>query len=148
MATKRCIVTLAAAIWPGSIRIPDDIQRKTLYLTLDFQRVGHIRKYSAAVLLLIFSCYYCGISMFSHTHISNGSSIVHSHLGGSSEHSHSDEQIAIIDILSNFQSEGAVCFHGLETPSIQLSESHTEYEAPLYLSQAHSVHTLRGPPQA
>ena len=107
-----------------------------------------MRKYSAAVLLLIFSCYYCGISMFSHTHISNGSSIVHSHLGGSSEHSHSDEQIAIIDILSNFQSEGAVYFHGLETPAIQLSESHTGYEAPLYLSQALSVHTLRGPPQA
>ena len=121
---------------------------KTLYLPLDFQRVGHIRKYSAAVLLLIFSCYYCGISMFSHTHISNGSSIVHSHLGGSSEHSHSDEQIAIIDILSNFQSEGAVCYHGLETPSIQLSESSTEYEAQLYLSQALSVLTLRGPPQA
>ena len=121
---------------------------KTLYLPLDFQRVRHIRKYSAAVLLLIFSCYYCGISMFSHTHISNGSSIVHSHLGGSSEHNHTDEQIAIIDILSNFQSEGAVCFHGLETPSIQLSESHTEYEAPLYVSQALSVLTLRGPPQA
>ena len=122
-------------------------EKKTIFAA-QFLEVGHIRKYSAAVLLLIFSCYYCGISMFSHTHISNVSSIVHSHLGGSSEHSHSDEQIAIIDILSNFQSEGAVCFHGLETPSIQLSESHTEYEAPRYLSQALSVHTLRGPPQA
>ena len=100
------------------------------------------------MLLLIFGCYYCGISMFSHTHITNGSSIVHSHLGGSSEHNHSDEQIAIIDILSNFQSEGAVCFHGLEAPSIQLSESYTGYEAPLHLSQALPVHTLRGPPQA
>ena len=121
---------------------------KSVYLRPDLLKVRYIRKYSALVLLLIFSCYYCGISMFSHTHISNGSSIVHSHLGGSSEHSHSDEQIAIIDILSNFQSEGAACFHGLETPSIQLSESHTGYEAPLYLSQALSVHTLRGPPQA
>ena len=99
-------------------------------------------------MLLIFSYYYCGISMFSHTHISNGSSIVHSHLGGSSEHSHSDEQIAIIDILSNFQSEGAVCFHGLETPTVSLSESFTGYEAPSHLNEAHSVHTLRGPPQA
>ena len=86
--------------------------------------------------------------MFSHTHISNGSSIVHSHLGGLSKHSHSDEQIAIIDILSNFQSEDAVCFNGLETPSIQLSESFTGYGAPQYLSQAHPVNTLRGPPQA
>lgn len=108
----------------------------------------HIRKYSAAVLLLIFGCYYCGISMFSHTHITNGSSVVHSHLGGSSEHNHSDAQYAIIDILSYFQSEGAVCFHGLETPFVLLSESFTGYEAPSQLSEACPVHTLRGPPQA
>ena len=97
---------------------------------------------------MIFSCYYCGISMFSHTHISNVSSIVHSHLGGSSEHSHSDEQIAIIDILSDFQTEGAVLFHGLETHFLQLSKSYTRYEAPLHMSQVLPVHTLRGPPQA
>ena len=113
-----------------------------------FKRVKHIRKYSAAVLLLIFGCYYCGISMFSHTHITNGSSVVHSHLGGSSEHNHSDAQYAIIDILSYFQSEGAVCFHGLETPFVLLSESFTGYEAPSQLSEACPVHTLRGPPQA
>ena len=111
-------------------------------------RVRHIKKYSAVVMLLIFSCYYCGISMFSHTHISNGSSVVHSHLGGSSEHNHTEAQIAIIDILSNFQSEGAVLFHGLETPFLQLSESQTGYKAPLFLIQAHPVLALRGPPQA
>lgn len=86
--------------------------------------------------------------MFSHTHISNGTSIVHSHLGGSGEHDHSDAQFAVIDILSNFQSESAVSFHGPETPSISLSESFTVYEAPSDLNEAHPVHTLRGPPQA
>ena len=108
----------------------------------------HIRKYSALFLLLVFSCYYCSISMFSHTHITNGSSVVHSHLGGSGEHNHSDAQFAVIDLLSHFQSEGAVLFHGLETPSVLLSESVTEYEAPSHLSEVRSAHTLRGPPQA
>ena len=126
----------------------NDFPTKRLSLPLDFKRVRHLRKYSAAVLLLIFSCYYCGISMFSHTHITSGSSVVHSHLGGSSEHSHSDAQYAIIDILSNFQSESAACFHGLETPFVLLSESFTGHEAPSLLSEACPVHTLRGPPQA
>ena len=107
-----------------------------------------LRTYAAVILVLLFSCYYSSISMFSHTHITNGSSVVHSHLGGSGEHNHSDAQFAVIDLLSYFQSEGAVLFHGLETPSVLLSESVTEYEAPSHLSEVRSAHTLRGPPQA
>ena len=86
--------------------------------------------------------------MFSHSHIIGGSSVVHSHFGGSGEHNHSDAEFAIIDILSNFQSELAVSYKGLEIPFIQLSESFTGYEAPLYLSQELLMHTLRGPPKA
>ena len=67
--------------------------------------MGYVRKYSALILLVLFGCYYSGISMFSHVHIVNGSSVVHSHLGGTSEHSHSDSQYAVIDILSHFQTE-------------------------------------------
>jgi hypothetical protein len=106
------------------------------------------RTYTALVLLLIFCSYYAGISMFSHTHISNGSSVVHSHLGGGTEHEHSDSQYAVIDILSNFQSESAVCFHGICTPFFQLSESHTVYEAPFHSDEVLTSYTLRGPPQA
>lgn len=97
---------------------------------------------------MIFCSYYAGISMFSHTHITNGSSVVHSHLGGASDHEHDDSQYAVIDLLSHFQSEGAVSFHGISTQFYQLSESRTVYQGPSYLNPVHSVHTLRGPPQA
>lgn len=106
------------------------------------------KAYKALLLLLIFCSYYAGISMFSHVHISNGSSIVHSHLGGSSEHDHSESQYAVIDILSHFQSECAVSFHCAGVPFILLSESCTAYDAPSCLKGVHAVHTLRGPPQA
>ena len=106
------------------------------------------RTYLALGLLLIFCNYYAGISMFSHTHISNGSSVVHSHLGGGTEHDHSDSQYAVIDILSNFQSESAVCFHSICTPFFQLSESYTVYEAPFHPDEVLTSYTLRGPPQA
>ena len=106
------------------------------------------RKYSAVVLLMLFSCYYSGISLFSHTHIVHGSSVVHSHLGGGTEHDHSDSQYAVIDILSNFQSECATSFHCIGTPFIQLSESYIGYEAPAYKDGENQAYSLRGPPQA
>ena len=106
------------------------------------------RTYTALVLLLIFCSYYAGISMFSHTHISNGSSVVHSHLGGGTEHEHSDSQYAVIDILSDFQSESAAGFYSIGTLVFQLSESYTGYLAPSLQDEAFPVHMLRGPPQA
>lgn len=108
----------------------------------------HIRTYSALILLLVFGCYYSGISLFSHTHIVHGTSVVHSHLGGGSEHDHSDSQYAVIDILSHFQSEGAVDFCHVGTPFFLSSESCIGYEAPSLVNETHPVHTLRGPPQA
>ena len=99
-------------------------------------------------MLVLFSCYYCGISMFQHTHISNGSSIVHSHLGGSSDHSHTQEQIAVIDILSSFQSECAPEPFSMDVPSFILETSSTAYISTPYLHGAIQVLSLRGPPQA
>lgn len=99
-------------------------------------------------MMVLFSCYYCGISMFQHTHITNGSSVVHSHLGGSSQHDHTQEQIAIIDILSTFQSECAPTLFSMDAPSFFIKSSCTAYiQTPLLLG-AHSVLSLRGPPQA
>lgn len=105
------------------------------------------REYSAALLLLLFSCYYSGISMFSHVHLVNGSSIVHSHLGGGAEHQHSDSQYAVIDILSHFQSECADCLYGVDAPFIQSVECCFSYDAPAFECGVHSVSSLRGPPQ-
>ena len=107
-----------------------------------------IREYSAVILLLIFSCYYSGISLFAHVHVVNGSSVVHSHLGGGSDHNHSDSQYAVIDILSHFQSECAVDLSTVGTPFFQLSESCIVYEAPFVLNGVRAVLGLRGPPVA
>ena len=105
------------------------------------------RTYPALLRLLIFSCYYSGISLFSHVHIVNGASVVHSHWDGTSEHNHSDSQFAVIDLLSNFQSEGAVTFNSVATPlPVQLSDSFANYSAPFYQDAALSLSTLRGPP--
>ena len=107
-----------------------------------------LRTYSSIVLLLLFSCYYCSISMFQHTHIANGSSIVHSHMGGSSEHDHTQEQVAVIDILSTFQSESAPTPFSIDSPCILLEASRTFYLQMPHLTGACDVHALRGPPQA
>lgn len=105
------------------------------------------RTYPALLMLLIFSCYYSGISLFSHVHIVNGASVVHSHWDGTSEHNHSDSQFAVIDLLSNFQSEGAVTFNAVAAPfAIQLPETFLNYAAPLHEDAAISLCTLRGPP--
>ena len=108
----------------------------------------HLRTYCAVILLALFSCYYAGISLFFHTHIVNGSTVVHSHLGGSADHNHSDTQYAVIDILSTFQSEGAVECDVCPTPFFLLSDSCHEYQAPSVLGESVQALTLRGPPQA
>lgn len=97
--------------------------------------------------MILFCCYYAGISMFSHTHIVNGSSIVHSHLGGDSGHDHSDSQYAVIDILSQFQSESAVDFCSVDTPFFSSSELVTAYIPSSHPNELQAVPTLRGPPQ-
>ena len=107
----------------------------------------HIKTYTALLLMMVFCSYYAGISMFSHTHIANGSSIVHSHLGGGTDHQHSDSQYAVIDILSSFQSETAAAFQGQGTPFQTISEPYAVAEAPDYLSQVHTAFKHRGPPQ-
>ena len=86
--------------------------------------------------------------MFSHTHIAHGSSVVHSHLGGSAEHNHSDGQFAVIDLLSNFQSECAEGAFSLENPFFTLSDYTAEYIAPVLLDRSVRMPVLRGPPQA
>ena len=106
------------------------------------------RAYKAVLLLLLFSCYYCGISMFSHAHILNGSSIVHSHFGGASDHEHDDSQYAVIDVLSQFQTEYASESCCIDGHFLLSAEICTVYTAPGYLNEGVSVHTLRGPPQA
>lgn len=86
--------------------------------------------------------------MFSHVHIVHGSSVVHSHLGGDAEHNHDDSQYAVIDILSNFQSECASGYVSVEAPIFFLSEFYTECQTPFFSNGVALLLTLRGPPVA
>lgn len=107
-----------------------------------------LRTYLAVALLLLFGWYYSSINMFSHVHIVNGVSVSHSHMGGGTEHGHTDSQYLLIDLLSNFQIESAVPCITIEQPFfLLLSESCTSYEDALLLDKVSDVHYLRGPPQ-
>jgi len=60
------------------------------------------------LLLLLFMGYYGGITLFPHSHIVNGITIVHSHPfrsdkgGDSSKLPHSDKELMLIQLLSGF----------------------------------------------
>ena len=108
----------------------------------------NLKRYVALVLMLIFCSYSAGISLFSHTHIINGASVVHSHLGGTSDHEHTESQYTVIEILSHFQSESVDFFHSVESPVILSSELYIGYVATPILSDAATEIGLRGPPVA
>ena len=59
----------------------------------------------AALLLLLFAHYWCGISLFTHSHVVNGVVVVHSH-PYKAEHAHTQSQIKTIFQLSTFQTLG------------------------------------------
>ncbi len=86
--------------------------------------------------------------MFFHVHNVHGASLVHSHLGGATEHDHSDSELAVIDILSHFQSEAALDHSLVGTPFFHSTESFSEYQSPSCLNEVRSAVALRGPPQA
>ena len=86
--------------------------------------------------------------MFSHAHIAHGSSIVHSHLGGDTEHSHSISQYTVIDLLSNFLSEYAEEFFCSLSPFSLSSESGSFYQAPVLQNDTGVCCLLRAPPHS
>ena len=106
-----------------------------------------LRKYSSILLLIIFGCYYTSINFFSHTHIINGHTIVHSHLGGDTEHAHSESQFTVIDIISQFQSESAPEFYLADGYLYHISDILTEYHELSDVNDVRNMNLLRGPPQ-
>jgi len=68
------------------------------------------------ILFLIFAFYYANICFFSHSHIINGATIVHSHIHNKAHaqtSTHSDSELTLISLLSTFQSLQAIlCFIG------------------------------------
>lgn len=65
------------------------------------------------ILPVIFITYFASITFFTHTHIVNGVTIVHSHPyqqgdGGSPVHEHTGSEIQLIHTLSTFFSSGLI----------------------------------------
>lgn len=56
-------------------------------------------------LLVLFALYWCGITLFAHTHVVNGVRVVHSH-PYQVEHTHSKAQLETIFYLSLLQTSG------------------------------------------
>ena len=106
-----------------------------------------MRTYISSLLLALFCCYFSGISLFSHVHVVHGGTVVHSHLGGNSDHNHSEGQYAVIDMLSLFQSEAAGELVSISSPLFYTSEICIDYSAQDILKGAYSAQSLRGPPQ-
>ncbi len=60
----------------------------------------------ASLLFVVFTFYYVDICFFSHSHIINGTTVVHSHLHNkahSETGTHSDSELSLISSLSDFQ---------------------------------------------
>lgn len=110
-------------------------------------KLAHIRKHISVLLLVLFSCYFSGISLFPHTHIVNGGQVAHSHLGGSASHNHSDAQIKLIEFLSQFCADDIVEYCHVQTQQLQLSEVYTGYQQSTLEGSSYTL-SLRGPPQA
>lgn len=60
---------------------------------------------TGAVLLVLFALYWCGITLFTHSHVVNGVIVVHSH-PYNVEHSHTPAQLETVFFLSLLQASG------------------------------------------
>jgi hypothetical protein len=70
------------------------------------------KQFVALTLVVIFALYYANICFFYHSHIINGSTIIHSHIH-SETGTHSESELTLISALSVFQSlQAALCFAG------------------------------------
>lgn len=80
--------------------------------------IRSLRKTGTLLLLLLFTAYVSGTSLFIHTHIVGGTTVTHSHpyKGSSDSHTHSAQQFNAIASLSHFAATGAAYVAGLLTP--------------------------------
>lgn len=95
---------------------------------------------------LLFIWYISGISLFPHTHIVDGVTIVHSHPNPDAEHN-SGEDFVTINMLSHFHSCGAEI--GVQLPSIfqlLISEYDGIRDISLSVNKFYRYFGLRAPP--
>lgn len=103
----------------------------------------------ASVLVAIFALYYANICFFYHSHIINGTTIVHSHIHNK-EHTqtgtHSESELTLISVLSSFQSlQAALTIVSLGIVSLLLAIILPVVEKKTVRDICSDI-TLRGPP--
>ena len=79
-------------------------------------------------------------------HIVNGVSLVHSHPGASKEHSHSEEQFSLIDIITCILAVCPETSCNLEEPDNRTAESASFYHSVSLNGHIYEPTAQRGPP--
>lgn len=101
---------------------------------------------------VIFIAYFCSITFFSHSHVVNGVTIVHSHpyktdANGNPTHEHSGNELQLIAVFSTFFVAGAIIFTILLNLFSKRTEKIlTEYVSPIHARRVEPHHRLRPPP--
>jgi len=107
------------------------------------------KQHIARILFLVFALYYANICFFSHSHIINGATIVHSHFHNKAHAqtgTHTDSEITLISVLSTFQSlQATFCFVGLAVFLSFLIFILPLYQKRIVLNPVTSI-SLRAPP--
>jgi hypothetical protein len=100
------------------------------------------------LLPLLFISYLAGITFFTHSHVVNGVTIVHSHpFDKSTEHSHTTTEFQLIHLLSQVLTAGALVFPLLLAAyAVVLCTLSEKPESPGYTSSFRGVLSLRAPP--
>lgn len=63
---------------------------------------NELKRIAALGLPLIFTIYLGGVSLFTHVHIVNGSTIVHSHPNNAPGHAHTDGEFNVLELITHF----------------------------------------------
>lgn len=106
------------------------------------------------IFLVIFSLYTCSITFFTHTHIINGVTIVHSHFyttddEGKPIHKHTGAEIQLINNLSTYFSLGLIAFFFLPIIKRRVICIYTPIsQSDFRESKYYRLSPLRAPPTA
>jgi hypothetical protein len=86
---------------------------RTKYIVMSQRR----KQIIAWILFLVFALYYANICFFSHSHVINGATIIHSHFHSEAHTqtgTHSNSELTLISALSTFQSlQATLCLVSL-----------------------------------
>lgn len=100
------------------------------------------------LLPLLFLMYAGCLTGFSHSHVVNGCTIVHSHPSSSGDHGHTRDDLRLLEMICHFWATGesAAADDGLPQPVFTCTETVSSYESHTMLSVSLPACGLRGPP--